>query len=187
METIGKTAFGFLFFTEPDSTSLTVAWLPRYRLRRPLAIRWTLSYEILKIENERQLKLDFSLIPNMGIYQAELKHGGSREWLLFVKRIGSNKFLTFFIHNRDQKCRFCDLPHEHGTKPQVHHMDYDHVCKFGQSIFRRKTGKEENKIPDCENCSKIRPEFFSSCCQRLASVHRLCNRDIEIFRRSKTP
>ena len=87
-------------------------------------------------------------------------------WRLFARRIQKHPFVKAVLIQQHlaKGCAWCGRPFASPGSVQLHHVDYDHACKF--------------KGPDCRRCRQERPSYFESCVSRLVLTHKLCNRDI---------
>lgn len=130
-------------------------------------------------------KKNLNLIPAFGSEEMKAKHSNNLEqWKLFARRFQKNPFVQSMVLSRDnEKCQFCGYKLSIAKNFHVHHIDYDHVCKFGKVIsIPQPSEKRPNRSfngPNCELCHKEMPNLFSECIKRVVLVHPLCNKEIE--------
>ena len=105
-------------------------------------------------------------------------------WRLFARRIQKHPFVKAVLIQQHlaKGCAWCGRPFASPGSVQLHHVDYDHACKFKRTVeLATPTPKRPDrkfKGPDCRRCRQERPSYFESCVSRLVLTHKLCNRDI---------
>lgn len=104
-----------------------------------------------------------------------------QSWLNFSSRITKNPFMLNFLAKRDgNKCGWCGGVMK--ANATIHHLSYDHFCASNEIIkVERPTEKRpdrQSKVPDCESCCNSDTRIFLLCAEKLALVHRICNKKI---------
>jgi hypothetical protein len=102
-------------------------------------------------------------------------------WKNFAQRITKNPFVQQYLLQTDgHHCAWCAKPILGNCT--VHHISYHHYCTYHVTKpIGRPTEKRPNRIrtvPDCESCRHECPERFATCTDKLALVHRSCNKEI---------
>lgn len=131
--------------------------------------------------------MNYSIIPELGSKEAGEKRSNKEAWKTFCRRVTKNPFIKEYLRNRENnRCTWCNKTYPpHGF--QVHHIDYDHECRYGVIIEvpnpTEKRPARTTKVADCETCYINNPEYFLECVSRLTTVHQSCNSTIEIVRK----
>lgn len=101
------------------------------------------------------------------------KYESDDSWKTFSERICKNDFVKQYLNTSQNG--ICPVCHgELGEKYVVHHIDYDHKCKFFNSGLEWRMPKTRVQ-PNCELCYKKHREWFDECTSRLKAVHNNCN------------
>jgi hypothetical protein len=120
------------------------------------------------------------LIPELSYSAAKAKYADSDAWHLFARQITRNPFVQDYLQKRQaHRCPWCALSVIGNIGIQIHHIDYDHVCGFGQTIVVQRLTRKAT-VPDCRSCMTLHPELFQSCMKRLRLIHGRCNRQIAL-------
>lgn len=135
----------------------------------------------------KDINIPERLIPVCTSQEAKLKYD-LVAWKMFAQRMQRHPFIKEYILKRDQICQCCSIPFNKKSNKafQLHHVDYNHFCKFGQTVVISVPGKtriRKHKLPDCETCFKTHPAFFEECAFRVVAVHPRCNFEISKIKR----